>query len=56
MKPQLSGAAPLLNEDFLISAQRWRRRRRRVAPGPGTMLMDDVLMLLNVIFTEQGKL
>lgn len=27
-----------------------------MAPGPRTMLMDDVLMLLNVIFTEQGKL
>lgn len=52
-KNQLSGAArsatSLQNEYFLISLP-------GMAPGPRTMLMDDVLMLLNVIFTEQGKL
>lgn len=50
---QLSGAArsatSLRNEYFLICVP-------GMAPGLRTMLMDDVLMLLNVIFTEQGKL
>lgn len=42
-------ATSLQNEYFLI----WLPG---MAPGPRTMLMDDVLMLLNVILTEQGKL
>lgn len=50
---QFSGAARSVtsrrNEYFLICVL-------GRPPGPRTMLMDDVLMLLNVIFTEQGKL